>query len=90
MIGSVFKRATRIFRTTNLHSNVVVGAFSSTVDSAAMASVQETQVAKRVVGKKFVIACDGESLTLFHDIKSDVNFNRNLDGKELQVLTKQY
>jgi putative methionine-R-sulfoxide reductase with GAF domain len=71
MIGSIFKRATRIFRTTNLHSNVVVGAFSSraeptrnfssTVDSAAMASVQETQVVKRVVGKKFVIACDGES-----------------------------
>lgn len=69
MIGSIFKRATRIFRSTNLHSNIVVGAFpsraeptgnfSSTVDPAAMASVQETQASKRVVGKKFVIACDG-------------------------------
>lgn len=71
MIGSIFKRATRVFRTTNQHSNVVVGAsssgaepqryFSSTVDRAAMASVQKTSAPKRTVGKKFVIACDGES-----------------------------
>jgi hypothetical protein len=71
MIGSIFKRATRVFRTTNQHSNIVVGAFSSraeplrnfssAVDPAAMASAQGTQVPERIVGKKFVIACDGES-----------------------------
>jgi hypothetical protein len=71
MIGSIFKRATRVFRTTNQRSYIVVGAsssgaepqryFSSTVDRAAMASVQETSAPKRSVGKKFVIACDGES-----------------------------
>ncbi len=99
MIGSVFKRATRILRATKLQSNIVVGAFSSraeltrnissAVDPAAMVSVQETQVARRVVGKKFVIACDGESHVVSR-FASDADSDRNLDGKELQVLTKQF
>ena len=71
MISPICKGATSLFRS----ETRVAGFFiqvatlraapyrtfsSNTANSATMASVQQTAVRKRAVGKKFVIACDGE------------------------------
>jgi hypothetical protein len=72
MIGLIFKRTTSVFRTGNQRSNILLGAAffsganarrnftSNTVIPVAMSSVQQATAPKRAVGKKFVIACDGE------------------------------
>lgn len=70
MIGLLFKRTTRVVNTERPISNAFLGvacvktksrrsfASSTVVPALAMASTQEQH---RPVGKKFVIACDGES-----------------------------
>ena len=73
MIGLFFKRTTRILSAEISVSKVVIGVAlvetrsrrsfgSKIVPPATMNSTQQLPNQKRAVGKKFVVACDGESL----------------------------
>jgi len=92
MINSLFKNITSLFRAETRASVVVIRAAtpraapyrsftSKTVRPSTMASVQQTTVRKRVVGKKFVIACDGESRVASFLKRSMLTTFRYLDGK---------
>jgi hypothetical protein len=84
MIGLIFKRTPSVFRTGDQRSNILIGAAFSRADArrnftsntlipVAMSSVQQAAAPKRAVGKKFVIACDGESHMISRSSKSDTD-----------------
>lgn len=75
MIGLISRHSTSTFRASSQVPRIAIGvAFakpqpryftSHTVSSPIMSSAQQAAVPKRKVGKKFVIACDGEPLIDF-------------------------
>jgi hypothetical protein len=75
MIGLISRHSTIFFRPQSQISRIAIGVafvragfwrkFSSNTVTSIMASSQQAVRPKRKVGKKFVIACDGESLTEF-------------------------
>jgi hypothetical protein len=89
MISLIFRRTKSVFRAeTQVPKAVIQASFSraeprrnftsSTVTLAAMSSGQQNTVPKRAVGKKFVIACDGEFHLISRFSKRDADSSKEL------------
>jgi hypothetical protein len=91
MIGLLSRQSIRAFRVESRVSRIAVAVVfarpeprryftSTTVSSTIMASTQQVAPPNRKVGKKFVIACDGESLRISRFQTMMLTFLRNMDG----------
>jgi hypothetical protein len=89
MISLIFRRTKSAFRAETLGPKAVIRASfsraeprrnftSSTVILAAMSSDQQNTVPKRAVGKKFVIACDGEFHLISRSSRRDADSSKEL------------
>lgn len=89
MISLIFRRTTSVFRAETQGPKAIIRASfsraepqrnftSSTVILAAMSSGQQNTVPRRAVGKKFVIACDGEFHLISRFLKRDADSSKEL------------